>query len=77
MRYLVIVPLLVGVLRPASPDLHLCAIGVYTVGDIQAFVVEDLDHAAGESPLLGGATSAWLDGHPSAVVVRSGGETFA
>ena len=69
--------MLVRVLSPTTPYLHLDTIGVQAIGDVQAFIAEDLDHTAGEYPLLGWTAIAWLDGDPSAVVIRGGGKTFA
>jgi hypothetical protein len=73
---LVVVPLLVRVLTRATRYLHLDAVGIYTIGDLQALVAKNLDHASGECPLLGRTTIAWLDGDPRAVAVRGGVRHF-
>ena len=73
---LVIIPLLVGIVRRAGPDLELRPVFVHTVLDIQTFVAEDANGATGESPLLGSGAGAGLDSDLCAVGVGGGGQAF-
>lgn len=73
---LVVIPLLVGVVRGASPNLELRPVLVYTVLDVQTLVAEDTNGAASESPLLSSGAGTGLDGDLGAVGIGSGGQAF-
>jgi hypothetical protein len=73
---LVVVPLLVGIVRGASPDLEFRPVLVHTILDVQTFVAEGTNGATGEGPLLRSGAGAGLDGDLGAIRVGGGGQAF-
>lgn len=68
--------MLILVVRCTSPDLQLRAVCSASTGDVQAFVVENMDTPAGECPLLRYSVGAALDCNGSSVNVGRGGQAF-
>lgn len=73
---LVVVPLLVGVVRRARPDLEAGTISVDTVRDVQTLVTVNANCAASKCPFLSVRARARLENDSGTVMVCGSGHAF-